>query len=1246
MPENKQRTSQNAARDNADHSQSPDQQTVEAPKRRRRRADEILAENTTPESPTQKPAAPKPGSPRVKESASPKAAAEESPETTAPKEKTAAKEKTVSKRTTARRATPKPAKTTETTVAKTDEPQTNTQTSKRAPKPKPDTKVEAKIEAKVEPAPTSKPPRLFGRPARQETKPDTNAQPKTEDKTEPTTEHKAEPKLETPQTETPSAVFRTRKSDSEKSQARERQRPTDRPKTQERDITRPAQAGSKTESAAEDLGLTLRWRSNTDAPANDAPPEPASQEKQDRQAFRDRRKTGRPAKPSPFRAPRAETQENPLAPDPNFAVDDELGLLTVLEFRPPQEIPEQPEDEFEGVRGRRAPRRSRGRDQARDITAADAFRTREEKEEASAATVRFRKKDAEPEPAPEPPKTPQPVRREPVPRKEEAAQVAIVDGHPVLLHKKKVLAPFALYANASNGNSSAVLEEVKLAGDRGLHLFSFTVNLDVDPEEASTAVHLANQTLAAAAKANPDLKAILRVAFRPPQNWEKDFPEAVFKDLQGQVAEPSAADDAYWAQAEEAIAAFVKEILTGPNAAHVLGLHLDQEEWFLAVDEGYDRSKAATAKFREWLRLRYRNDAVSLRASWFDGKATFENVEVPERDKAIKKDGVVRTDRKARRWIDYHLFASDVTVDRIAQLCYAAKKASDGELLMGVSYGYTFEWSHPYSGHLSLGKLLRCPELDYVAGPPSYKDREPGGSAAFPFPVDSFALNGKLYISEEDFRTPISGRPEPDDRNPVMKTPQALESAHWRGAGGALAHNGGVLWMDTNGHGWLNSPGIWDRAKEIHDALLRRLATKRLDPDVALFIDERSLAYLTDPRAFQALVQQTREAMLRSGLSVGFYLLSDLAHRENFPECKLHVFVNAWDIRPEVRSAIKARLQRDNKTLLWLYTAGLFEAGRDSLERVREVTGIALRPQPFHCKSGTTVLNTRDELCQQLPSGELLKGGDLEPSYFAIPEEAKILGEYTQTGLPSFVTRTFAGELPEENWTSVFLGEPVVTPGFFRVLAQQAGAHVYTFDNDLVHVTPPFLTVHCSKTGPRTIMLPSKWVAYSLDLADYMPVDHNAIRFKAVDGSTHTFIVGPQGEVESIVAAKLDDLTQVTQPVVRPENTLQWDAIKFDVPIMKLDEWVEETWSEELADDLLLKPSLVDNDTPPETDPEATPDKDSGSTATSTGRRRRRRRAPAERRDRRDNDPPANRNRRNDRGDDDSGISFLFRKRE
>src|SRR5690606_29154865 len=71
---------------------------------------------------------------------------------------------------------------------------------------------------------------------------------------------------------------------------------------------------------------------------------------------------------------------------------------------------------------------------------------------------------------------------------------------------------------------------------------------------------------------------------------------------------------------------------------------------------------------------------------------------------------------------------------------------------------------------------------------------------------------------------------------------------------------------------------------------------------------------------------------------------------------------------------------------------------------------------------------------------------------------------------------------------------------------------------------------------------------------------------------------GTLGDIQAILNADLEDLATVRAPIVRPENTLHWDKVNFDVQVMKLDEWVEESWSEELADDLLLKPSMFETE--------------------------------------------------------------------
>ncbi len=890
-----------------------------------------------------------------------------------------------------------------------------------------------------------------------------------------------------------------------------------------------------------------------------------------------------------------------------------------------------------------APRRSRNKRRKdkrdRDITAAAALTVPEKEAPAETGlkrSSRDRRRSAEPAAQPEPePVFQLPPQRPAIPIPNEAPQVIMRNGVPTLVRNGRVLSPLFLFGSSPDeGRLNTVLEEIKMASDAGVHIFvhylEFEIERSMVDETAAFAGFLLKKTL----EIDPSAQVIFRVVFSAPKDWETRYPKAKYEIQAGGPSEPSFCDDEFWDEAESLLRLLVAKLRMLETRDSILGFHLERGEWFFASGWGYDTSIAAHEKFRQWARVRYRDDVASLRAAWFDGQVHFQTLNVPQYTAKSKPgEEFVRTGRKARRWVDYHLFLSDSTVDRITQLAYAVKESSEGMFLVGVSYGYTFEWSHPANGHLSLGKLLRTPEVDFIAGPPSYKNREPGGSCPFPCPIDSFALNGKLYISEEDFKTPISGRQEPDDFNPVMKTPQALESVHWRGAGSALAHSAGICWMDLWGNGWLHSLGIWQRGSRILQELNFRMAVPPSEPDVAVFIDERSLAYLVDEAAFTLLVQNVRESILRSGMSVGFYLLSDLAHREAFPESKLYVFMNAWDVRPEVRSAIKNRLQRGNKVLFWLYVGGLFDGGRESLERVREVTGIALKPQPFASKPGTSILNRRHPLCEALPERTLHSGGQLEPSYFAIPEDGVVLGEYTQTGLPSFVIREFQIDgKPELAWKSVFLGEPIVTPGLFRALGQIAGCHIWNYHEDVVHVRAPFVTVHCSGAGTRTITIPDRWAAYDTVHNQWTGVDATHLRFNAHDGHTYTFLVGPQGELETLLNTNIEDLLTIDQLPDKQENTLPANAYDFDVQIMKLDEWMEESWDEEFAEDFLLKPSALDVSIPVKEE--------------ETEHRNRRRRRRGGRKERSNDEPKGEPVAATPASNGDLTVNVVFRKRE
>lgn len=830
------------------------------------------------------------------------------------------------------------------------------------------------------------------------------------------------------------------------------------------------------------------------------------------------------------------------------------------------------------------------------------------------------------------PVEPPPPTHPPIRIPQDAPQVVLRDGIPTLVRNGRVYPPISFFGGSRDEQRArTVLDQMRMAGESGVHIHTHLIELEVDPSQVSTNVSTAAYLLKKTLEVDPEAQVLFRVVFAAPNAWQDRYPDARYQTADGEPAEPSLCDDGFWQVAIQCVEEFVTQMRMLPNRDAILGLHLDRGEWFFVDGVGYDTSKAARLKFREWMRTRYRNDVVALRAAWFDGHVDFTQLEIPAFMQEEGGDKFVRAERKERRWVDYHLFLSDIAVARIADLAYACKNKSDGYFLVGVSYGYTFEWSHPASGHLSLGKLLRTREIDYIAGPPSYRNREPGGAASFPGPIDSFGLNGKLYLSEEDFKTSLGTGYDPDDFNPMIKTPQALESVHWRGVGAALAHGTGVSWMDLWGNGWLKTSSVWERAQQVIRALLTRMACPQTDPDVAVFIDERSLAYLVDKKGFGLLVQNVRESIMRAGMSSAFYLLSDLQHRDVFPESRLYLFINAWDVRPELRAAIKQRLQRDDKVLFWLYSAGLFDSGRESLERAREVTGIALKPQPFHSRTGTTIVARRHPLSDPFEDKANVGGAPLEPSYFAIPEDGTVLGEYTQTGLPSFVLREFKPDGdPKGRWKSVFLGEPIVNAGLLRALGEMAGAHVWSFTEDVVHVRPPFLTVHCTGAGPRTITLPGRWSAYSLTSQEWVSNDSTSLRFQATDGSTNVFLVGVKEELEHILQASPEDLLRMDTLPEKHEDTIRFDASAFDVPIMRLDEWMEGGDSEDIADDLLFKARLLE-----EPEPDEEPER--------VGRRRRSR----GRRDRGGSEESANRRRDGESTyDPDLGMNIVFRKRD
>ncbi len=819
----------------------------------------------------------------------------------------------------------------------------------------------------------------------------------------------------------------------------------------------------------------------------------------------------------------------------------------------------------------------------------------------------------EPEPEPQPETPPRPPIRHPI------ARVQFVQGVPTIGFGERVFAPHFFFGNPHSPEAAVrVQQQIQLAAEAGVHLYSLLVSLPVRETGAIEAFDQIRYWTTLARENDPDAHFLWRIAFAPTSRWQTEYPEAVIRFADGSVGGPSVCADRWWQLAKEQLVALVELVEQQDEGGATLGYHLDYGEWFLSESGGYDTSEAALQAFREWLRRQYKGDSVVLRACWFNGEVSFSTATLPPFQPSMPHGRILHFyhPRREGRWIDYHRFLSDITARRIMGLAQAVKEASQGRALVGAPYGYVLEWKHPYAGHFALSQILRSEHLDILSAPLSYANRLPGELGALPTPVDSVNLHGKLFIAEEDYRTPFgratrltdpstghhlgSAQAEAtpdDDYNPPLHTVQALQQVHTRSLAQSFACAHGEMWMDLWGEGWLLNPDAWHAARNAVALWRMRTHAPQTPPEVAVIVDPESTRYVrTGSPLIEQMVVQAREAILRSGASVGFYLLEDVVRRD-FPPSRVVIFLNAWRMSRAAHEAIRKRLQRDGRVLIWLYASTLFHGHRDALANARETLGVAISRQPWASLQGTQIVNKAHPLARFLGVDKLGAPEPWEPSFYAIAENCDVIGEYIDSGLPSLAV------CDHTTWKAVFLGERRLTPELARALVRWAGGHIWLDTNDLVQARYPWVHVHARKGGPRTLLFPMPLSVY--DTAESALVAESTMehRLYLQEGESRLLLVAPHEQMLRLMQGEPIELPPYFELVETPETPEPVAESAEPTP--------EPDWEEPVLEPIVLDESpfeAADLDAPPDEALEAEASRETVPSARRSRRRARGRR--------------------------------------
>ena len=720
------------------------------------------------------------------------------------------------------------------------------------------------------------------------------------------------------------------------------------------------------------------------------------------------------------------------------------------------------------------------------------------------------------------------------------SSVRLVNGRPVLHVNGEARPAIMFFVNTEGDFDRSVAQrQIRYAYQAGVRVFTMLAHLPwrTAADERNYA-HL-EEMLQFVAEIAPEAMILPRLIFSPPSGWVRRNPDDMAIGVDGPTGDVSLGSQAFWAgDAEDALRAAIERIAAGPHASRVLGVYLEHGEWIYDRVAGYDRSPVNTKAFRRWLRSEYRGNVVQLRAAWHDGNVTFDNADVPSYP--APTNFPVGANQffgpRERRWVDFHKFSSAIAAQVINRLGRVVKETSGDKLTVAVSYGYTFELPRGHSGHLALADVLAAPYVDMLTGPFSYTGREAGGSAPFPSPVDSIALHGKLWIAEDDTKTYLASDESPDTYNVRLDDLRQTQTVHARNFGAALAKGTGISWMDLWGEGWLDTEEIWEALAAMVDFAYVHLDRhlKRTEPiptpAVAVFVDETSCMNVRDEDLLNSLVGGHRDTFARAGVDVGYYLLSDLASEKFAHTVKLAILLNAFTIPEATRTAIRTKLNNHGTTVVWMMAPGCIDG---PVSELSELVGVHLKLQPYASKAGSTFHNNSGTPLLEGINGMTFGDAVRRHPLIAIDDfRSRTLAEYPNRNASVAIRK-------HPRHQSMFIGEPVLSPGLLRNLCRLAGIHRYQADDDVMWVSDNWLAIHSGPGGGIKVVLPIDTGLYDVVYGEVIttrgygrgfPIPERGTRLLVIGGTDVQAEYGAEGG--GVVDGFGDDVLPVFEPFV------------------------------------------------------------------------------------------------------------------
>lgn len=367
----------------------------------------------------------------------------------------------------------------------------------------------------------------------------------------------------------------------------------------------------------------------------------------------------------------------------------------------------------------------------------------------------------------------------------------------------------------------------------------------------------------------------------------------------------------------------------------------------------------------------------------------------------------------------YYKFTAKKCADLICEFAATAKKAMNGDKLVGLFYGYLMLGSSTSArwGTFCYEKVWKCKDIDMLFSPAAYGEfRSAENPAAYQNAVDSLSLGGKLYMHEIDHRTHLAKYPIDCGAilNDCYDTEYESIMALRRELAQALQKGAAMWWFDFYGGYFANANYSTEIKKSVE--IYNKIAEipRSSVAEIAVFYDPNSEAVLNDNLNLKEdFVNHNILEIAKSGVPYDVYNYRDAA-AVDLDRYKLLIFLNNFISDSDTEKKIIASAAYK----LRIHAPGY--AANHEIKDVEKIVGMTLAIE--------------NQFSNIVCDNEKFAFSDEVYPLFKIDEDVEVLGTFEKSG------NTGIG-IKGKNIYSAMGNIPC---SVFQKIMKKADVHIYT----------------------------------------------------------------------------------------------------------------------------------------------------------------------------------------------------------